>query len=105
MTAKRFIYNNGFVCDNQTGSCYEMFKNQDGREMADLLNHLHEQKQICRKQQVRQANSIHQLLKEKELLKSQVNEMIELFIDSGLDYHISDELNEILYEDEDWDND
>ena len=50
MTEKRFTYNNGFVCDNQTGSCYEMFKNRDGRDMADLLNALHEENQVLKRE-------------------------------------------------------
>lgn len=33
---------------------------------------------------------------ENEQLKQQVDEMITIFENSGLDYHISDELNEIL---------
>lgn len=36
------------------------------------------------------------LEKENKELKEQVNEMINIFNDSGLDYHISDELEEIL---------
>ncbi len=126
MTEKRFESDGWKITDNKTNEDIGMIK------ASKLLNQLYEEKEelwkencqldnyikflekslksdsrykICRKQQVRQANSIHQLLKEKELLKSQVNEMIELFIDSGLDYHISDELDAILYEDEDWDND
>lgn len=35
-----------------------------------------------------------------ELLKGQLNEMIDLFNERGLDYHISDELEEILEEDD-----
>lgn len=39
----------------------------------------------------------HQKLKEEnEQLTQQLNEMIDIFNDSGLDYHISDELEEIL---------
>ena len=36
------------------------------------------------------------LKKENEQLKQQLDEMITIFENSGLDYHISDELNEIL---------
>jgi len=36
------------------------------------------------------------LEKENKELKEQVDEMINIFNDSGLDYHISDELEEIL---------
>jgi len=36
------------------------------------------------------------LKKENKELKKQVDEMINIFNDSGLDYHISDELEEIL---------
>ena len=36
------------------------------------------------------------LEKENNELKEQVDEMINIFNDSGLDYHISDELEEIL---------
>lgn len=34
--------------------------------------------------------------KENEMLKKQLNEMIALFSESGLDYHISDELEDCL---------
>ena len=41
-------------------------------------------------------NKIKELSEENEQLKQQLDEMITIFEDSGLDYHISDELNEIL---------
>ena len=41
-------------------------------------------------------NELIKLEKENKELKKQVDEMINIFNDSGLDYHISDELEEIL---------
>ena len=59
MTAKRFTYNEDtcFVCDNETGYCYHMFKNRDGREMEELLNALHEENVKLKKPNCR--NCIH----------------------------------------------
>lgn len=41
---------------------------------------------------------LNQLSEENEMLKEQLNEMIVLFDESGLDYFISDELEKILNE-------
>ena len=43
-------------------------------------------------------NELIKLERENKELKEQVDEMINIFNDSGLDYHISDELEEILNE-------
>jgi hypothetical protein len=42
------------------------------------------------------ARRLNELNDENKELKKQVDEMINIFNDSGLDYHISDELEEIL---------
>ena len=42
------------------------------------------------------ADKLNKLEDENEQLKQQVDEMITIFENSGLDYHISDELDEIL---------
>lgn len=41
-------------------------------------------------------DEVEGLIEENKELKEQVDEMINIFNDSGLDYHISDELEEIL---------
>ena len=41
-------------------------------------------------------DEVEGLIEENKELKKQVDEMINIFNDSGLDYHISDELEEIL---------
>lgn len=50
------------------------------------------------KNNIKALNNIERLGEENDILKEQVNEMIDIFNDSGLDYHISDELEEILNE-------
>lgn len=86
-------------------------------QLVDLLNELHEKnKRLEQRSKIRKddyletlndlrrayennkkaLNNIERLDKENEILKEQVNEMIDIFNDSGLDYHISDELEEIL---------
>jgi hypothetical protein len=81
MTQKRFTVMDWQVgmeiSDNHTGKDYNRLS-----DICDLLNEQHE--------------TITRLEKENEQLKQQVDEMITIFENSGLDYHISDELNEIL---------
>lgn len=50
--------------------------------------------EISEKQELMKQNV--KLKEENEQLKQQIDEMITVFENSGLDYHISDELNEIL---------
>ena len=45
-----------------------------------------------------QQTTISRLEDENERLRKQLNEMFDLFNASGLDYHISDELEEVLNE-------
>ena len=78
MSEKRFIVENErTVYDNLFHRGYVCSWKMDAEELVGLLN---------------------SLCDENEQLRQQLNEMFDLFNASGLDYHISDELEEILDE-------
>ena len=52
--------------------------------------------EIEKKWQLEKSNYYVKIKEENEMLKNQLNEMIALFSESGLDYHISDELEDCL---------
>ena len=91
--SKRFMINfdKQYIIDNETG---------------EQLKHLSQFKEILNKQysdivQLNRKNEElkYALIQEQEVsreLKSQLNIMIGIFNDSGIDYHISDELEDIL---------
>ena len=66
------------------------FMLDDAGELIDLKHHkfVDYGEECC--------NLLNDLAEENKELKEQVDEMINIFNDSGLDYHISDELEEIL---------
>ena len=57
----------------------------------DKIERLQRENNKC---QVHYKYDVKHLKEENEMLKKQLNEMIELFNESGLDYHISDELED-----------
>ena len=63
---------------------------------ADLLNDLYDEKEVCREQQVRQANTIHQLLKEKEDLARDRRRLLN-YMRRELEYDEGDEIYNILH--------
>ena len=59
----------------------------------DKIERLQRENNKC---QVHYKYDVKHLKEENEMLKKQLNEMIALFNESGLDYHISDELEDCL---------
>ncbi len=117
MTEKRFKFDRDTVATNlKTPIIYDEERMSIG-EVLDKLNELHEKnKRLKQRSRIRREdhletlndlkrayennkkalNNIERLEEENEMLKEQVGEMIDIFNNSGLDYHISDELEEIL---------
>lgn len=60
----------------------------DGDEAFAIVDVYIQAEHICDK-----LNALHE---ENVELKQQVNELIDLMIDSGIDFHISDEMEEML---------
>lgn len=121
MTDKRFELkwrDTGEVLyDNETGLEHGIYSPNYRFHVRDMMNELHEKNKKLEQQlrihkddyletlndlerayenNEKALNNIERLEEENERLKEQVNEMIDIFNDSGLDYHISDELEEIL---------
>ena len=85
---ERFTLGKDYDCDGCWEYCYE--DNETGRRFNFADDY-------CHTDFLELVNAvIDDLRKENKELKKQVDEMINIFNDSGLDYHISDELEEIL---------
>ena len=86
MTEKRYkIIDTNVACSN--GMEYMLIRKHDGFDVA----------QVCSKYTAKEiVDELNSLAEENRLLREQLREMFDLFNNSGLDYHISDELEEIL---------
>ena len=85
---KRFTTNTYYIYDHFTENkwlCNEV----EAEEIVKKMNNLDTKAR-------ERSKALSKLQKENGQLKQQVDEMISIFENSGLDYHISDELNEIL---------
>ena len=68
-------------------------------ELVDLLNSLTEENRDLKLEmrwRIEKDEYYVKLKEENEMLKKKLNEMIALFSESGVDYHISDELEDCL---------
>ena len=96
MTEKRFVVEKYSVRDmsideKYANSSYHIGDKGIAQSLCDLLNGLNDENEQLK----------FALIQEQEVskeLKSQLDTMIDIFNDSGLDYYISDELEEILNE-------
>ena len=106
MTEKRFTIENVMEMKdnwNINKRCYHFGNGFDANDCCNMLNELQEENKRLKSINQDYCNYIGdfeddfiRLADENKELKKQVDEMVNIFNDSGLDYHISDELEEIL---------
>lgn len=91
MTEKRFLV----ICDG-FGEDSDVLIREDIDEWRYDLTPIYEKGTYNKAEIDKIINRLNELYEENEQLKSTVEEMIKIFQDSGLDYVVSDEMEEFL---------
>ena len=86
------------LLNEQTVEIQKLIKERNHYKMKSnqVLDKIEKLQRENNKLQVHYKYDVKHLKEEYEMLKKQLNEMIALFNESGLDYHISDELEDCL---------